>query len=550
MRRPRFRAPVVARTGTVAMVIVMAAATFATTPTAVAAAAGGGSSRPTVRTDRGPVQGRSTAAGTVFLGVPYAAAPVGPQRWRPPRRHAVWTRRLDATTHATPCPQAPFSGSGGATVGSEDCLDLDIYLPPGDGKGRPVLVWFHGGGFVGGNADEIDGSVLAASQRAVVISVNSRLGVLGFLASPALAAERGNGSSGDYGIQDQQAALRWVQRNAAAFGGDRRKVMIFGQSAGGASVCLHLVAPASRGLFSSAIVQSGACIGNTDAVGLRDRATAEAQGQAVADALGCPPPAVERAACLRAQSVDALLQAVTTAKARGAAISWSPHVDGTVLPEQPATAIDNGRVAPVPTIVGWNANEASTSVALAGPPVDASEYATVISMQFPDRAAEILTVYPVSAFATPAAAYAAVLTDRTYACPGLRLAQQLDARHRSYAYEFADPSPPPVLDMPGTDQGAAHATEIQYIFRTGYPNTTHPDPPTFDAAQLALARSMGAAWTRFARSGRPTGAAPASPMARWRTVGADAGRVLQLRPDGSKMLTTVVQQHHCDFWWN
>ena len=255
------------------------AATFmgASARGAAASPASSGAS-PIVRSDGGLVRGADAAGVRSFLGLPYAAPPTGNLRWRPPQPAAAWSGVRDATKFGPSCPQStvgnPFLPPGPI---SEDCLYLNVYTPASHssgGGGRPVLVWIHGGGLVQDGARNYDGTKLAA-DGAVVVTINYRLGALGFLAHPALASRPG-GAAGNYGLMDQQAALRWVQRNIAHFGGDPRNVTIAGQSAGGLSVLAQMVSPGARGLFQRAIVQSG-----TFALNQQPLATAEAAGDDV-----------------------------------------------------------------------------------------------------------------------------------------------------------------------------------------------------------------------------------------------------------------------------
>src|ERR1700729_3822850 len=246
------------------------------------ASSGSGSASPIVRSAGGLVRGASVAGVSSFLGLPYAAPPTGNLRWRPPQPAPSWSGVRDATQFGPSCPQAltgnPFLPPGPI---SEDCLYLNVYTPTlhdHSGGGRPVLVWIHGGGLVQGGARNYDGTKLAADGT-VVVTINYRLGALGFLAHPALAS---HGAAGNYGLMDQQAALRWVQRNIGQFGGDPHNVTIAGQSAGGLSVLAQMVSPGARGLFQKAIVQSG-----TFALNQRPLATAEASGEKFAQSVGC-----------------------------------------------------------------------------------------------------------------------------------------------------------------------------------------------------------------------------------------------------------------------
>src|SRR5215470_13604848 len=265
-----------------ALTLAAASATAANAGTATTA---GGSRGPVVTTDDGAVRGMTAGSVDEFLGIPYAAPPTGHLRWRPPQPPSDWQEIRDATQFAPSCPQppTPFAPSG---TFSEDCLYLNVYtlgLPgggedhrlarDGDEGGRPVLVWIHGGGLTQEGSSNYDGAKLAA-DGAVVVTINYRLGALGFLAHPALASRPG-GPAGNYGLMDQQAALRWVQDNIEAFGGDPGNATIAGESAGGLSVLAHLVSTGSRGLFQKAIVESGAF-----ALNQKPLAAAEAAGEA------------------------------------------------------------------------------------------------------------------------------------------------------------------------------------------------------------------------------------------------------------------------------
>src|SRR5512133_1190862 len=260
----------------------VAALTFAASGAAtVGTGRAPGRSAPIVRTDSGAVRGVAVAGGFAFRRLPYAAPPTGELRWRAPRPPASWRGVRDATQYAASCPQQP-SGFAGPGPFSEDCLYLNVSTPTLRRHAqRPVLVWIHGGGFTQDASRNYDASKLAAAGI-LVVTINYRLGALGFLAHPALAARPG-GPAGNYGLMDQQAALRWVKRDISRFGGDPHNVTIAGQSAGGVAVLAHLVSTRSRGLFQRAIVQSG-----TFALNQRPLATAEAAGQTFATAVGCP----------------------------------------------------------------------------------------------------------------------------------------------------------------------------------------------------------------------------------------------------------------------
>lgn len=261
----------------------LAVAAFAAFATAPASAAPPGTGL--VRVDSGWLRGSVADDHVTYSAIPYAAPPVGERRWRPPVPPAHWAGVRDATAPSTPCPQA-------GVAGAEDCLLLDVTVPSDveAGERLPVLVWLHGGGFSSGAAPEYDGTRLATTGRLVVVTVNYRLGALGFLSAPAIGG-------GNYGLMDQTAALRWVSRNAARFGGDPHEVTLAGQSAGARAVCGHLAAPMSRGLFHRAVIQSGACDNDVPTL-----ATAQALGTRAMAELGC-----ETAACLRTRTPADLL---------------------------------------------------------------------------------------------------------------------------------------------------------------------------------------------------------------------------------------------------
>ena len=287
-----------------------------------------------------------------FRGIPYAAAPTGALRFRPPQPRAAWSQTLNATQFGSACPQSARLGTPSV---DEDCLSLNVYAPLSRQEGRPVLVFIHGGSFnagsggVAANGPDYRGNDIAARSGAVVVTVNYRLSILGFLASPALDAENDQGVSSNYGLQDQQEALRWVQRNVARFGGDPGNVTIFGESAGGISVLYHLVSPGCAGLFQRAIIES-----SDDGASLPLPA-AETLEQPVVAALGCGD-ATDVAACLRALPVEKIVNS---------GLNVGPLIDGVTVPGQPTDRIAAGSFNKVPVIAGTNRNEGTYFVAVA-----------------------------------------------------------------------------------------------------------------------------------------------------------------------------------------
>jgi len=326
--------------------------------------AAAGASGPVASTANGAVRGLASGAVDEFLGIPYAAPPVGALRWRPPQPAASWPGVRDATQFAPHCPQ--LAGPFGQASTSENCLFLNVFTPSHRQAGShfPVMVWIHGGALVSGESNDYDPAQLAA-HGVTVVTINYRLGALGFLAHPALADA--NGQSGDYGLMDQQAALRWVQRNIASFGGNPRSVTLFGESAGGLSTLSQVASPQARGLFERAIAESGSY--NLTQASL---SSAEAAGEAFAANAGC---ASQTAACLRSLPVPAILASENAA-------GYTPNINSEVLPETLKTAFATGKFNRVPIINGTNRDEWRLFVALselAGNPVTASNYQSMIS---------------------------------------------------------------------------------------------------------------------------------------------------------------------------
>jgi para-nitrobenzyl esterase len=508
-----------------------------------AATPSGSGAAPIVTTSDGAVRGVAVPGGTVdaFLGLPYAAPPTGALRWHSPQPPAHWQGVRDATSFAPSCPQNP-AGNPFLPPGpiSEDCLYLNVYTPAPHGSGeggRPVLVWIHGGGLTQDAGRDYDPAKLAA-DGIVAVTINYRLGALGFLAHPALASRPG-GPAGNYGLMDQQAALRWVQANIRRFGGDPHNVTIAGESAGGLSVLAHLVSRGSRGLFQKVIIQSGAF-----ALKQQSLTTAEASGEAFAAKAGCPGPT---ARCLRNLPVSTVL-----ANQNGAYIPGV--VDGQVLAEPIGTALAAGRFARVPILDGTNRDEerifvtfghaisGGSNVMIPGGAVTAGGYqdsiATVLGVTAA-RAAAIAAEYPLTAYPSPAVAFSALAGDANFACPALELDKWTAGRTPTFAYEFNDDAAPlrfsPPLAGPPV---ATHGSELQYLF--DLPNA--PVPGMLSAGQQMLAASMRAAWADFAARGNPaTAAVP------WPAFG-DGNRILSLVPPQPQLETDFAARRHCSFW--
>lgn len=478
----------------------MACAVGLTLSPLAAAAQGTAGAAPTVDAPAGVVRGEAQGALRVFKGLPYAQPPVGPGRWAPPRPVARWAGVRDATRFGPACVQnvgAPGGVySGPALPMSEDCLSLNIWSPR-DARGAPVFFWIHGGALWGGSSREptYDGAKLAA-RGVVVVSINYRLGVLGYLAHPGLGAESPDDLSGNYGLLDQIEALRWVKRNIAAFGGDPSNVTIAGESAGGLSVLYLLASPPARGLFAKAIAESSYMVSTPDLKRASFGApSAESAGAALAAKLG-----VRSVADLRAMDAAALTQAA-------AAAGFSPFaaIDGHVLTEQLVEAFDRGDQARVPVLAGFNSGEIrSLKILEPATPPSASAYEAAIRERYRDLSADFLRLYPGDRLRESILAAA---RDGLYGWTAQRLVDR-QTRAGAPAYLYFWDHGYPAADARGLH--AFHASELPYVFGTADrlpPNW--PRPPS-DAGEAALSDALIGYWTSFARTGRPEAAgAPA-----------------------------------------
>lgn len=512
------------------------------TTTTAAIAPSDSASGDVVRVDGGLVRGQIEADHVTFSGIPYAAPPVGEHRWAPPAAPEPWTDVRDATTPSAACAQLTQGDDGSPVVaGSEDCLYLNVTAPSqaSDAAPLPVLVWIYGGGFVSGSGSDYDASRLATTGDLVVVTVNYRLGALGFLSSPAL--DTSGHISGNFALEDQVAALSWVQRNAASFGGDPGNVTLAGQSAGARAVCAHLASPASKGLFHQAIVQSGACANE-----LVTKPVADDRGVLATAALGCAE-AADVAACLRSLSVDELLTTLPSERAsvtgRVSDSPWGLVVGTPVLPRQPGDEIAAGSAAGVPLLIGSNRDEMRPFVGFrydaAGNPLTADDYSTVIGDAFGDDAPAVLAEYPATDYPSPALALATVLTDwggSIGACPTLRTAQAAAPHAPVFAYEFSEDSG---LVYEGFPLEAYHSWDLPFIWDVSDAVGQFPD---LSAEQEALATDLIAYWASFAHTGDPNGprTEPWPPFQ-------SGGQVLGLSAN-SIAPTTFATDHHCDFW--
>jgi para-nitrobenzyl esterase len=517
----------------------VAAAALVAGSTLAAMAPAGASAAPAaagsvVATHFGPVRGKTVSGISEFLGIPYAAPPTGRLRWHAPEPPARWRGVRAATAFGAHCPQSagPF---GSASNTSENCLFLNVFTKAGrNPAGRPVMVWIHGGALVTGESDAFNPTSLV-NDGVTVVTINYRLGALGFLADSALADRAGH--SGNYGLMDQQAALLWVKANIARFGGDARDVTLFGESAGGLSTLSQIDSRRAAGLFQRAIVESGSY--NLTQAPL---ATAEAAGAAFAAKVGCgtQASAAATAACLRAVPVATL---VASQNAGG----YTPDLDGRVLQQSIGTALQKGQFNRVPVIMGTNHDEWRLFVALAqlagAPAVTAANYQAQIqaTLGVPAAvAARIAAQYPVASFPSPPLALGALGTDAIFACPSLEAVSFLSAFTPTFSYEFNDENAPSLfLPSVGFPLGAAHGSELQYLFDPFPPATSQLSP-----AQQVLSAQMKAYWTSLAKHGSPqTAGQPA-----WPLFNAVTQPMLSLDEPRPAVETSFAAEHQCAFW--
>jgi para-nitrobenzyl esterase len=498
-----------------------------------------------VTTPLGAVQGADRGASCAFLGIPFAAPPIGQLRWKPPQPVAAWNTVLDATTPPSSCASINPAGSPG---GSENCLKLNIWTPdPLPLEPAPVIVWLHTGSFVGASANfaSHNGQRLAEETGAIVVAPNYRLGAFGFLAHAALAQEDpAYPSSGNYGLLDQRAALTWVRDHIARFGGDPDRVALAGTSAGADSVGFHLVSPRSAGLFHRAIIESG-----TPTLRWKTHAEAASQGEAFASALGCTVPA-QLLSCLRTKTQNQVLLALPQAAQQmtepaGRAF-WQPVVDGVEIPEQPRTLFEAGAFHQVPTIVGTNGDEAAGAFLTRSFPagVSAAQYEAWVTTEFEGAASEVFATYPLSEYPSPADALARIVGDGQFVCEARRLTRAISATHTPaylYSYEY-------VIDevFPGR---AIHGVESNIIFGNPYVPMQFPNH-VLTPADLALHESMAGYWTRFASTGTPN--TEDDTTVRWplfrHPLGLGRGADRYILFDAEIGTGKRLREPQCDFW--
>ena len=530
-----------------------------------------------VRTAGGEVKAVDRLGMRSYFAIPFAAPPTGERRWTAPAAPQPWTTTLANTKSAAPCLQtsaSPFRLAGD----SEDCLYLDVHAPTGQGP-FPVMVNLHGGAFnTGGTSVYADPSPLV-TKGVIVVNVAYRLGAMGFLAHPSLASD---GAAGNYGIMDQQAALKWVQDNIVQFAGDKNNVTLFGESAGGFSVMTHLASPGSKGLFNKAMIQSGNYGNDRQLSGAQMGAASTAIADTAINAakaagvtgIACNAGAVT-AACLRSLP-DPVIRTYLANAISTALPIMVPSVDGKVLTKSVKATFAAGENIKVPTVNGTNENEYALYIAIneagrraaATPPnfdpantsfsLPAAGYAPTIAGLTAgtgiDVNAVITNFYPLSNYGSnpavqPSLAAASLATDLGFSCPALRTSQRIATQGSPiYMYEFRDQTAPPSVGVANGNyylsfpQGAAHSYDLQYLYNLG---------DLGNAERRELQTAMTRYWSNFAKSGNPNTGSDVP--ANWPAFTAAAPTVLALdvaSGGGVKALTSFDADHKCSTAWN
>lgn len=489
-----------------------------------------------VVTDRGTVDGVRVGSTYAYRGIPFAQPPVGELRWKPPQPAACWSGAKRSVSYGFSCVQRDSSGS---VVGSEDCLTLNVWTPANPSAQRlPVLVFVHGGSNVTGAAslrllgvDVYDGQALSELGPAVVVTLNYRLGSLGFLVHDALGAENAHGASGNYGLLDQIEGLRWVQRNIAAFGGDPSRVLLFGHSAGAIDTCSLVASPLAKGLFSRAMMLSGSC-------NVLTKAVAQQAGAGVSARLQCDH-AADVATCLRSRSAVEVIQAPVSLGAPGVdSGSNGANVDGWVLPDSPLAMISRGAHNKVPIILSTTEDEFTSLLGAYGSHAVATdaEYRAELAAMFGEQYADaIKRLYPSTNYSSPTMAMVAVLSDAWFICPTRKAARTVVAAQSEPVYRAHFTHT--FSNGPLVGYGAAHGWDLWFGFDrldyTGFVPST---------AETGLAAAIGGYWTRFAATGDPNGSG--SPT--WPRYEASADAYLRL--DTPPAAGAGIHTAACNVW--
>lgn len=466
---------------------------------------------PQVKTASGIVEGKDDGSVQSFLGIPYAAPPVGDFRWKPPAPPAKWTGVRNATEFGPHCMQGKIFGDMNFRDpgGSEDCLSLNIWVPAKPpGAKLPVMVWIYGGGFVAGTTSEArqDGTHLA-KQGVIVVSMNYRLGIFGFFVHPELAKESGHNAAGNYGLMDQLAALQWVHDNIAAFGGDPGNVTIFGESAGSFSVSAQMASPLAKGLFQKAIGESGGAF-YSGGLSFEPRSVREEKDvKAVSSKLG-----VSTLAELRALPAQKILDAFSPPQSQG--FDFGPDVDGYFLPEPVPAIFAAGKQNDVPLLAGWNHDEGSFEIVFSPQKPTAESMRTNAQKDFGDKAPEFLKLYPSDTAEQAMRSAEDFAGDRFIAFSTWEWMESQSKTGKQPIYRFRFDLGPP-SDPKAPQMGAYHSAEIEYVFG----QLDSKAGVAWRPEDRQLSETMQKYWSNFARSGDPNGPG----LAKWPVYSAADG---------------------------
>jgi para-nitrobenzyl esterase len=536
--------------------VILASMMIATAPFALRAQTA--TTPPNVQTSHGPVEGLRREGVDVFLGIPYALPPTGERRLAPPVQTASWTAPLRATVPPSACPQLASLDPAGLASNNEDCLYLNVWSPTRSGNPpaspspssspspgpslNPVIVWIHGGGFVEGYsaAKQYDATRFAVAANAVVVTVNYRVGALGFLTASALDDSDARHVSGNYGLLDLQAALRWVAQDIRQFGGDPGNVTVMGESAGANSVLGLLASPQSEGLFHRAIVQSSTDGAHTVPM---KRAEQETYAQALQE-IGCGSGAegasTSLLACLRSARVESFLRMT---------VRPTMVQDGVVLPLDPFEAFRQGRFIKVPVLIGSNAKEnylftARTEADVLKRVIAPGDVPGLLKASFGERAQSVLAQYKPESYVTPSTLIGSALTDRRFSCMANLARNALAAYVPVYGYQLdiADPVQQQPLvagnDLPNLSY---HTTDLGYVFNND------GDAHALSGRHAALSRMMEGYWTAFAAAGDPNVSGEAAARVPWRRFTTDEPVVLSIS-DTPFTKRDFAEEHKCGFW--